>query len=84
MENIRYAKKYKITTMDGVVIRPIATRPYVAAWVGRDENGKVIKGSSSQFTIHPKEPIGSSQSGRLKDGSIIIHTYERVKATERP
>ncbi|MFA5196496.1 MAG: hypothetical protein WC401_11915 [Bacteroidales bacterium] len=81
---IVFVKEYKITTQDGFTIRPKATRPYVAAWVGRDSEGKVVKGSCSEFTTKPKQPIGTEQfSSSFNGKGIVKWVYEKVVATDK-
>jgi len=75
--------KYTIKTVDGVVVRATATRPYVAAWIGRT-NGTPIHGGHSEFTTKPKLPFGTTEQKVCYVygvRSLVTRTYERVVAT---
>lgn len=79
-------KTYQITTVDGVIIRAKATRPYRAAWVGRDANGIVVEKSASEFTIKPKLPIGTANFASPRIGTdygVEKWVYEKVIAIEK-
>ena len=71
--------EYTIKTTDGAVARATATRPYKAAWIGRDKDGKAVKGAHSEFTINPKPMIGSKQYPQ-RECQVAVWTYERVVA----
>ena len=72
---------YKILSQTGEVLRPKATRPYVAAWVGRDKDGKAVYGKHFEFTTKAKHPIGSKEIPYPND-KFVVWVYESVIAQE--
>jgi len=74
---------YEIRTTDGAIARATATRPYKAAWIGRDAEGNPVKESHHDFTTQPKEPIGTQKPARNSISKARTWTYERVNAIEK-
>lgn len=50
---------YKVKTLDGVVVRESATRPYTGCWVSRDRYDRVVKRGCKDFTTRPKIRYGT-------------------------
>lgn len=53
--------KYIIKTHDGQVARKVATRPYIAGWIKRDETGKVV--NAQEMTTKPRCGLTVASNG---------------------
>lgn len=73
---------FRIITQEGAIVRKKATRPYKAAWIGRDLEGNVIDGSHKNFTINPCELLGITSDHTTYDNKTIRFTYEPVIAID--